>query len=285
MKVGLTFFPTRPEYLIPTAKRADEIGYDSIWVPEHMVFPTHVTSQYPYAQRGAPLPDTPLHDPLIALACVAAVTTKVKLGTGIYILPLRHPIAIARQVTSLDTFSNGRFLFGIGVGWLKEETEAAGSVFEERGPRSDEIIQALHTLWKDDRPSFQGKYYQFPEVGFQPKPVNKAVPILVGGESKPALRRAARLGDGWFGMGHTPESVKQRVQELKKFRGEYGRANVPFDITVQIEGEPTVDNLKRYEEAGAHRVTLAARTLAKGKDVASAVAGVEEFANRVLSKL
>lgn len=285
MKVGLTFFPTRPEYLIPTAKRADEIGYDSIWVPEHMVFPAHVTSQYPYAQRGAPLPDTPLHDPLIALACVAAVTRNVKLGTGIYILPLRHPMAIARQVTSLDLFSNGRFLFGIGVGWLKEETEAAGSVFGERGPRSDEIIQALRGLWTEERPSFQGKYYQFPEVGFQPKPVQGTVPILVGGESKPALRRAARLGDGWFGMGHKPDGVRQRVQELRRLREEHGRASVPFDITVQCELEPTADNLKRYEEAGAHRVTLAARTLARGKDVASAVAGVEEFADRVLGKL
>ena len=287
MKIGLTFFPTRPQFMVPMAKRADELGFESIWVPEHLVFPTKVTSQYPYnPEAGPPLPTTPLFDPLIALTYVAAVTSRVQLGTGVYILPLRHPIITARAVASLDVLSQGRVLLGIGVGWLKEELEAVDSDFENRGPRTDEIVEVMRRLWTEPTVAHDGKFYSFPEVGFEPKPVRSPVPILVGGETGPALRRAARIGDGWFGMGHTPDKVRDRVRHLQSLREDAGRGGEPLEITVQCAVPPTVENFRKYEDAGVDRVTLSARSFAtKGRTVESSVAGLEEFAGEVLSKL
>lgn len=287
MKIGLTFFPTRPKFLVPMAQRAEELGFESIWVPEHLVFPTHVVSKYPYnPEAGPPLPTTPLFDPLIALTYVAAVTSKVKLGTGIYILPLRHPISIAKMVASLDVLSEGRVLLGVGVGWLKEEMESVGVDFDTRGPRSDEIIRIMRRLWAEEAVASQEQFYPFPEIGFEPKPTNGAVPILVGGETGPALRRAARIGDGWFAMAHTPKSAAERVQKLRELREQAGRLSEPFEVTIQAGVPATIDNIKRYEEAGVDRITLSARSFAtKGTSVEGSLEGLEQFANEVISKL
>ena len=269
------------------AQRAEELGFESIWVPEHLVFPTHVVSKYPYnPEAGPPLPTTPLFDPLIALTYVAAVTSKVKLGTGIYILPLRHPISIAKMVASLDVLSEGRVLLGVGVGWLKEEMESVGVDFDTRGPRSDEIIRIMRRLWAEEAVASQEQFYPFPEIGFEPKPTNGAVPILVGGETGPALRRAARIGDGWFAMAHTPKSAAERVQKLRELREQAGRLSEPFEVTIQAGVPATIDNIKRYEEAGVDRITLSARSFAtKGTSVEGSLEGLEQFANEVISKL
>ena len=287
MKVGITFFPTRPQFLIPMSEKADGLGFDSVWVPEHLVFPAKIESKYPYnPDAGPPLPSTPLFDPLIALTYVAARTKNVQLGTGVYILPLRHPISIARMVASLDVLSEGRVLLGVGVGWLAEELESVGVDFETRGPRSDEIVHLIRRLWTEERVTSNERFYPFAEVGFEPKPARSPVPILVGGETKPAMRRAARIGDGWFGVGQTPESAKERIDELQRLRDEAGRGRLPFDVSVQCSLPPTVDNLKAYEQAGVHRVTLSARAFAtKVRTLEASLEGLETFANDVLAKL
>ena len=286
MKIGVSFFPSRPKLVIPLAQTADETGFESVWIPEHAVFPTQIETAYPYAEVDPPLPTTPLYDPLIMLTYVAAVTQRVKLGTGIYILPQRHPILVARMLTSVDILSAGRVLFGVGAGWLREEMEALDSDFSTRGPRTDEMIGILRRLWTEPRVAHQGRFYSFPEVGFEPKPVQGTVPILVGGESPPALRRAARLGDGWFGMGHTPESAREAVGRLRALREEAGRGSDPLEVTLQSELKPTVENLRRYEDAGVDRICLSHRLFAtEDRQVASSAAAMERFANEVLVKL
>ncbi len=258
MHIGVPLFMLRPEQLAPVAQRAEGLGFESVWVAEHLVFPTQIRSRYPYAKEGVPPinPATPLLDPLLALMQVAALTERIRLGTNVYILPLRHPIAVARMVTTLDVLSRGRVSFGVGLGWLEEEFDAVGVDFATRAGRTREAIRALRALWTEETPSFAGRYIAFPPVRFEPKPVQRPhPPILVGGESEAALRRAAALGDGWYGVGHTPESAAARVGRLRALLAEHGRAALPFDLTVSHGGgDLTADDVRRYQDAGITRV-------------------------------
>ncbi len=181
-------------------KLAEAAGFDSVVTVDHVVFPHSYTSVYPYAPGGR-LPGGPggsLPDPLIWMAAMAAVTTRLRFMTGVIILPLRHPLVLAKQVATLDHMSGGRIELGIGVGWLKEEFEAVGVPFEKRGARTDEYIAVMRKLWAEDGVSFEGRFVKFTEVSSNPKPVRRAVPIVIGGHSEAAARRAGRLGDGFF---------------------------------------------------------------------------------------
>ncbi len=207
MKIGVSFFPSRPKLVIPLAQTADETGFESVWIPEHAVFPTQIETAYPYAEVDPPLPTTPLYDPLIMLTYVAALTQRVKLGTGIYIIPQRHPILVARMLTSVDILSGGRVLFGVGAGWLREEMEALDSDFSTRGPRTDEMIGILRRLWTEPRVAHQGRFYSFPEVGFEPKPVHGTVPS--SWEARARLRcvaphASAMAGSEWGTLQRAP---------------------------------------------------------------------------------
>lgn len=283
MKIGLNFFPINPKFLFPLARRADELGYESIWLGEHVVLPGQTDSRHPYApELGPPLPETPLLDPLIVLGYIAAQTKQIKLGTGIYLLALRHPIMAARLAATTDVISGGRMLLGTGVGWLREEFEAQDVPWEHRGARMDECIEVMRRLWTEDRIAHQGRFYQFDEVGFAPKPVNGTVPILIGGETPPALRRTARLADGWFGVTHTPESAAARIAELLTMR-ESGR---PLEITVSSEAIPTLDEVRRFRDVGVHRLNFVGRLLSGGgRTVEDMLGGLERFADEVLHKL
>jgi probable F420-dependent oxidoreductase len=181
-------------------KAAEAAGFDSVVAVDHVVFPHSYTSVYPYAPGGR-LPGGPggsLPDPLIWMAAMAAVTTRLRFMTGVIILPLRNPLVLAKQVATLDHMSGGRIELGIGVGWLKEEFEAVGVPFEKRGKRSDEYIAAMRKLWAENGASFSGEFVNFHEVSSNPKPVHGRVPIVIGGHSEAAARRAGRLGDGFF---------------------------------------------------------------------------------------
>jgi probable F420-dependent oxidoreductase len=182
------------------AKLAEAAGFDSVVAVDHVVFPHSYTSVYPYAPGGR-LPGGPggaLPDPLIWMAMMAAVTTKLRFMTGVIILPLRDPFVLAKQVATLDHMSGGRIELGIGVGWLKEEFEALGVPFEKRGPRSDEYIAVMRKLWAEDGTSHEGQFVKFHEVSSNPKPVHRSVPIVIGGHSEAAAKRAGRIGDGFF---------------------------------------------------------------------------------------
>lgn len=279
MKVGVPLFMLRPEQLVPVARRAEELGFESVWVAEHLVFPARIESQYPYAAAPPINPATPLLDPLIVLAQVAAVTSRIRIGTNIYLLPLRHPLATARMGVTLDVLSGGRFSFGVGAGWLAEEFAAAGVDFARRGALTRECVRALRALWTEDEVEFRGRTYAFGPVRFEPKPVQKPhPPILIGGESDAALKRAAELGDGWYGVKHTPESVAAVIAKLNAMRATAGRADHPFEITISPNAaDLDRDALARFADAGVHRVVSLPWTRAR-----EAVESLERFAAKVL---
>lgn len=285
MKIGLNAWPVHAKFLMPAAVRADELGFDSLWLGEHLVFPTVIDSKYPYDSKLAPpLPSTPLHDPLITLAYIAGQTKNLQLATGVYVLPLRHPMIVAKLVSTLDALCGGRVIFGVGSGWLKEEFDAIGAAWEKRGKRMDEIIGILRRLWTEERIAHQGEYYQFDEVSFEPKPARSPVPIIIGGETPPALRRAARLGDGWYGTFHAPETAAARVKELRAMIDN----DRPFEITTFTAGNgvPSLDEVRRYRDAGVDRITFHVRSIAGGvKTVDGMLDGLDRFAETVINRI
>jgi probable F420-dependent oxidoreductase len=283
VKVGIPLFMLRHEQLVPIAEVAEEVGLESVWMPEHLVFPASVRSRYPYAEDGTPpsiRPETPLLDPLIVLAQVAARTSRLRLGTNVYVLPLRHPIAVARMATTLDVLSGGRFSFGVGAGWLEEEFEAVGADFSRRGALVRESVRAMKALWTEEEPTFRGRTWSFGPVRFEPKPVQKPhPPILVGGESEAALRRAAAVGDGWYGVRHTPESVVPQVARLRAELAAAGRAGASFEVTVSTSAAALDrDALRRFEDAGVDRVVALPWTRAR-----EAEDSVRRFAGKLLA--
>ena len=208
MRVGIIFANAGPfgtaEGCTTLGTHAEAAGFDALWTVEHVVFPEGYESTYPYDASGkmAMASDTPLVDPLIWLAWVAAHTTRLRLATGILILPERNPLVLAKELATLDAMSGGRVDLGIGVGWLREEFDALGIPWERRGARTDEYVAAMRTLWSGNSVSFDGEFVSFSEVSSNPKPVDGSVPIVVGGHTDAAARRAGRLGDGfWPGKG------------------------------------------------------------------------------------
>ena len=215
MKFGLRYCNTGryvdPKEAVALAQAAEAAGFESLWTVEHTVVPAGYASAYPYDPSGKMAGgrnDIPLPDPLIWMAFVAAATTRIKLATGILILPQHNPVLAAKQIATLDHLSGGRILLGVGVGWLQEEFAALGVPFAERGARMDEYIAALRELWSADKPTFKGRFVAFEGAYCRPQPVAKAVPIVVGGHSEAAARRAGRLGDGFFpARGAPPELI------------------------------------------------------------------------------
>ena len=206
-------------------KLAEAAGFDSVITVDHVVFPHKYTSVYPYAPGGR-LPGGPggaLPDPLIWMAAMAAVTTRLRFMTGVIILPLRNPFVLAKQVATLDLLSGGRVELGIGVGWLKEEFDALGVPFDKRGKRSDEYIRILRAAWKDGPTSFAGEFLQFDEMGVFPKPVGNDVPIVIGGHSDAAARRAGRLGDGFFPSISTQTDIQPLLDLVHRSAEQAGR--------------------------------------------------------------
>jgi probable F420-dependent oxidoreductase len=286
VKFGIVVWPPRPKLMIPLARKADDIGFESVWAGEHVVFPTHSDSPHPSAKAGAPLPSTPLYDPLVLYAHVAAITRRINLGTSVYVLPLRHPLNIARMIVTLDALSNGRFLFGVGVGWAREEMEALDVDFPNRGRCTDEILTILKRLWTEPRIAHSGEFYRFPEIGFEPKPVNGTIPLLVGGEVDLALKRAAKFGDGWIGVQMPVERARPIVEKLRRFRAETDKAAVPLEISVGCEQLPTPELVQRYADAGVHRLLILQDFFAPAeRRIEATTDGMERFANDVVAKL
>ena len=251
----------RPEVLTQVAQKAEALGFESVWIPEHLAVPVTMRSPYPYSPDGKfpGGPQVALHDPFVALAFVAGCTSRIKLGTGVFVLPLRNAIAVAKAVASLDVLSNGRFLFGVGIGWLEDEFEAVGMPFGNRGARAREAVRMMKRLWADDAPSFDGTFHRFAPLGFNPKPVQKPhPPIIFGGERPAALRRAVDLGDGWIGVAHTPESVKPVLAALREEAARKGRNLDGFEITVGVDPRLTVDlaTTRAFADAGVQRLIV-----------------------------
>jgi probable F420-dependent oxidoreductase len=281
MKIGVPLFRIRPAQMQAIARRAETLGFESVWMPEHLVFPTRIVSRYPYAPDGvAPVtPETPILDPLIVLTHIAAVTSTIRLGTNIYLLPLRHPLLTARTAVTVDVLSGGRLTLGVGIGWLEEEFRAVDVDFRTRGARAREYVRALRALWSEAAPEFRGRHVSFGPVTFEPKPVQKpSIPIVFGGETERALERAAALGDGWYGVGHTPETARVQVEKLHVLLARAGRGGAAFEITVS-HGAPTLgpDDVARYADAGIDRIVVL--PWRRGRE---AEAGLERVAGQVI---
>jgi probable F420-dependent oxidoreductase len=236
MKFALHFgnntFPD-PAGAVRLAKAAEAAGFDSVFAIDHVIYPDRYTTPYPYAPTGRLPGDrtSPYADPLIWMAWVASATTRLRFMTGVIILPLRNPLVLAKQIATLDHMSGGRVELGIGVGWLKEEFEALGVPFEHRGARSDEYVAAMRALWAADGASFHGKHVNFDEVSCNPKPVRGAVPIVVGGISEAAARRAGRLGDGFFPSIGAQFDIVPLLDIVKRSAEKAGRDPAGIELT------------------------------------------------------
>lgn len=246
----------------------EERGFESIWVPEHVVLFDDYESQYPYAEDGK-FPgggDTGLLEPLTALTYLAAVTDRVRLGTGICLVPQRNPVYTAKQVADLDVLSGGRVDFGIGIGWLKEEFDALNVPFANRGRRTDEYLEIMRSLWTEETSSYEGTTYTLPPTRLYPKPVQTPLPIHVGGESDAALRRAARLGQGWYTFNRPPGDVAPSLARLDEALSAEGRRRGDgFTVSLCPYMHP-LDRagVEAYAEAGVDR--LVALCMAFGPD-------------------
>ena len=220
MKFGLRYCNTGrfidPGHAVEMIVAAEEAGFDSAWTVEHTVIPELHASQYPYSNDGRMAGDRydlPLPDPLIWMAYVAAHTTRIKLGTGILILPQHNPVVVAKQIATLDLMSGGRILLGIGVGWMREEFDVIGASFDDRAARTDEYVAVMRTLWSQQKASFSGDFFHFENVYCLPQPPEGDVPVIVGGHSRAAARRAGRIGDGFFPARELPEDLISLARE------------------------------------------------------------------------
>ena len=259
MKFGLMYANAGPfafpEMLTHLAQTAERVGVESLWTVEHVVIPVGYASTYPYDPSGKiQAPDqVPIPDPLVALGYVAGVTKKIRLATGIVILPQRHPLYIAKEVATLDVLSHGRVILGIGVGWLAEEFDALGIPFAERAARTAEMVRALRSLWKDEAEPFQGKFYRWPKVESHPKPVQKpGVPIVVGGHTELAARRAARYGDGFFPGVAEDTKLKDILAIMADECRKLGRDPKTIEISAG-RAAPDLDGVKRLRDLGVSR--------------------------------
>jgi probable F420-dependent oxidoreductase len=234
---------------------AEELGFESVWFPEHLVLPVDMAGSPFAGSEHSPIPpSTPVYDVLSYLSYFAGRTRRLRMGTHIYNLALRHPFVAARAVQTADIVSEGRLELGVGAGWLQSEWEAAGVGFESRGSRLDEALEVCRRLWTEERVEHHGRFFDFPPVMFEPKPVQKPhPPVLIGGESLPALRRAARH-DGWIGLNHTAQTVRAPVATLADLRARMG-ATAPFSVTVGGTVSDSAD-IDAFGSAGVHRLIV-----------------------------
>jgi probable F420-dependent oxidoreductase len=287
MKFALAFASSigyDPQSSLELCKHAENLGFESVWGAEHVIRPSHITSPYPYTRDGA-MPgeaETPIPDPLIWLAYVAAAAPSLKLGTCILILPQRNPVILAKELATLDHLSGGRVELGIGVGWLKEEFEALGVEWNHRGTRTDEYLQAMRALWAGPHAQFSGKYVDFPAVTCNPRPVNGSIPIVVGGDSPAAVRRAARHADGYYPGAHKPEKLRQLIKDLADAAQEADRA--AEEIAVHAGFGPYIFDPEQgvaiFEELGVKRAMVPAFAFASQ----GGLERMEEFASKAIRK-
>ena len=270
--------------LVGLATRAEELGFDSVWVHDHVFNVGHVFDR---------IGGRPYYEPLTLLSFVAARTRRVRLGTSVLVLPYHNPIRLAKTAATLDVLSGGRLVMGIGVGALETEMEAMGSPFKERGAFTDEAIAVMRTLWSQEDPRFDGRYSRFAGMKFSPKPLQKPIPVVIGGVSRAAIRRAAWLGDGWQPLGLSPEALGQGMAALREEARAAGRdvATIPVSIALSLAAsrpgrlalgtDPTeiAGHAKVFEALGVETLIVSGNT----SDPGEARTAMEQVARALLS--
>jgi probable F420-dependent oxidoreductase len=238
-------------------RAAEEHGYESVWLGEHLVIPADPKGELasPGEDHSAISPQLPILDLCGVLCWLAAQTSRIRLGTCVYLLGLRHPFVSARALATVDILSGGRAEVGCGVGWIRGEWEAVGANFRSRARCLEESIEVCRRLWAEPVIEHHGDFFSFPPVAFEPKPAQARLPISIGGESEHALRRAARIADGWIGMRHTPQTAAAKVATLRRLERELGRTGPP--VRVSVVGELTADqSLSVWAGAGVDRLLV-----------------------------
>jgi len=239
------------DQLCGIARFAEELGFEGIVGADHALYPKTMTPLYPYSESGYPpqTAESEYPDMWTSTAAMAAVTERLRFVCGVYVLPLRDPIEVAKQAATLSILSQGRFVLGVGVGWMKEEFDIYGVDFASRGRRMDEMIEVLKGLWTGDYFEYHGEFFDFDPIVVSPMP-SHSIPIYFGGAAPIALRRTARVGDGWIGTGNKPEDVPGVLGEIERMRIDAGRGDQPFDSLVGVYAEPDVDLFRRLEDDG-----------------------------------
>ena len=292
------------EYVTQLAEVVEETGYDSIWVSDRTVFPTDLAARYPesYGPGGSDPDSQNVLEALTVLSFVAGATKRVRLGTSVLVLPFRNPVLNAKMITTLDVLSGGRVIFGVGVGWMQEEFEGVGASYRDRGALTDEHIEMFKALCTEEVAEYGGKHFQLRGMVFFPKPVQRPhPPIWVGGNTRFALRRAARLGDGWHGTRATPKELVKKRESLRRLCEENGRSPDSVAVTLRatlVLGEPQrsqsgervpltgtageiLEDIRRYEEAGLEYLVISVAAA----DTESTIEAVRRFADDVVSRV
>jgi probable F420-dependent oxidoreductase len=281
MNIGLSM--PLPAYKVNAAfmgSKAEELGFESIWYAEHPVMPVNTTSRFPGSEDGE-VPWTYSHfaDPFIALAQASGATSKIKLATGITLIPERNPLVLAKAISTLDLFSGGRVLLGIGAGWHREETEMMGGDFDHRWTQTKESILAMKELWTKDEAEFHGKYYDFPPVRMYPKPLQQPhPPVILGGMARNVFKRIIEWGDGWMPNRTTPTLIEESRKTLTDLAKDAGRD--PDSISITIYGQqPDLELIRSFHDAGANRVVVSAPL---AEDEAEMSQNLEKIAEAIL---
>lgn len=250
--VAFPMFPA--DHLLPMARAAEEAGFDTITVPDSVFFPEHISADYPYSADGGRFwaPDTPFVDPFVSISAMAAVTERIRFLTNVVKLPIRDPLMVAKQLSSMAVLAGDRVALGVGLSWIPEEFTWTHTDMQTRGKRADEMIEILRLVcggggarWVE----FHGAHYDFDRLMMAPAP-ERPVPIYVGGLSEPGLRRAARLADGWISVQNTSEQITGAIADLARYRAEYGRADMPFEVNALCIDTFDLDGYRRLADAG-----------------------------------
>jgi probable F420-dependent oxidoreductase len=252
------------EAVVRFCREAEARNIASLWISDHVVFPRSKSGEYPGGRFPHP-PDTPYLEPVVALTAAAMVTERAQLGSSVFILGHRHPVVMAKMLTSIDALSNGRLICGVGVGWWEEELTTLGAPFRQRGRHADEILKIFKTLWTSDHPTFQGEFFRFDDLGFQPKPVQKPHPPLwVGGNSPGAFRRVVQYGDGWHATYLQPEPLRESLDKLRAVADAAKRPFETIELSMRVRNtgalnasrQEVIDLLGAYKKAGLTHVLL-----------------------------
>lgn len=287
MKIGLipvNVGVPNVQAMIGLAQLAEGLGFESVWTFEHVIVPHDYESKYPYDASGkmGAEPETNFVDPLIALAAVAAQTKTIRLGTGVNILSQANPLYMAKQSASLDFVSNGRFMLGVGIGWLREEFRAVGTPFERRGARFDDYIQAMRKVWSGETVEHQSEFVDWTGFKSYPVPLQDPFPVVIGGTKGKAFQRVARYGNGWFAPTASVEHLTPHLESLDKACAEVGRNREDIEITAMWMPNPSdLGEVERYADLGVSRLIVPVPALGKGNPVEN----MKAFSENVISKL
>ncbi len=288
MKFAVSMAYSDATHWCELARVAEAHDWDSMIVSDHLIHPETIRSPYPYTEDGAPRWEaaTPWPDPWLGIAAMAAVTQRIRFFTGIYVLPMRNPFAVAKTVSTAAAMSGGRVALGIGVGWMEEEFEAMGQDFHRRGRRTDEMIEVMRKLWTGEVVEHHGEFYDFEPLRMRPAPAEK-IPLYVGGLSEAALRRVARLGDGWVSDLHSTEELATIVKTLRRYLEEAGRGGESLEVVAACSDAGNSDGFRRLEEVGVTQVICMPWIFYGGstESLNDKLEGVKRFAEVVIAPM